>query len=92
MRVKDYPGAGHALTRGVPPADQKGGKSEAQHLWLSLAKLAFLAGGDPASSDPGRGAEIQRRLELAEVRDRLMKFVPDDLVGKCVMFLPSAGC
>lgn len=90
MRRKDYTGAGQALTRGSPPANQLGGRCEAQHLWLSLAKLAFLAGGgggggkagrghaaaDAAPADPARGAEISRRLELAEVRERLMESRP----------------
>ncbi|CAM9379052.1 unnamed protein product [Scytosiphon promiscuus] len=91
IRLQDYTGAGRALTRGTPPPNQRGGKCEAQHLWLSLAKLAFLAGGgsaagggpggDGASADPARGAEIQRRLELAEVRDRLVKSLPEEEVA-----------
>lgn len=88
IRLQDYTGAGRALTRGTPPPNQKGGKCEAQHLWLSLAKLAFLAGGGGAGGGGGlggdedlaRGAEIQRRLDLAEVRDRLVKFLPAEEV------------
>lgn len=85
IRVNDYTGAGQALTKGSPPANQLGGSCEAQHLWLSLAKLALLAGGGgsggggtapaiPAAATPG--AEIQRRLELAEVRERLVELRP----------------
>lgn len=83
IRVKDYTGAGQALTKGSPPANQLGGRCEAQHLWLSLAKLALLAGGGgsgrsgggdaSATADAARGSEIQRRLELAEVRERLVE-------------------
>ncbi|CAM9684554.1 unnamed protein product, partial [Ectocarpus sp. 6 AP-2014] len=85
QRMED-PRRGRALARGSPPANQKGGKCEAQHLWLSLAKLANLAGGsgdggpnassDPARGDLVRGGEIQRRLELAEVRENLIESRP----------------
>eukprot|EP00752_Nemacystus_decipiens_P010372 g9242.t1 len=80
IRVKDYTGAGQALTKGSPPANQMGGRCEAQHLWLSLAKLACLAAGGssaggnaPAPADAARRSDIQRRLELAEVRERLVE-------------------
>ncbi|CAB1098719.1 unnamed protein product [Ectocarpus sp. CCAP 1310/34] len=86
IRRGDYTGARRALARGSPPANQKGGKCEAQHLWLSLAKLANLAGGsgddgpnassDPVTVDLVRGGEIQRRLELAEVREKLIESLP----------------
>lgn len=78
------------MARGSPPANQKGGKCEAQHLWLSLAKLANLAGGgdgglnassDPVTVDLVRGGEIQRRLELAEVRERLIESLPANEVS-----------
>ena len=71
--------------RGSPPANQKGGRGEAQHLWLSLAKLAHMAsagsGGDAAPPDPSRWAEVQRRLQLAEARERLLCYLPAESVS-----------
>lgn len=78
LRSTDYTGARHALAHGVPPPESKGGRCQAQHLWLSLAKLADLSGAsneqeDTAAADPAVDSDIDRRLELAEVREELLK-------------------
>lgn len=85
LRLEDYTGARHALAHGIPPPESKGGRCRTQHLWLSLAKLANQAGGvDAACADSARGADIQRRLELAEVRQELIKLLPQDVVRVCL--------
>lgn len=51
--------------------------------------MANLAGGASVSPDPEVGEEIQNRLEVMEVRERLMESLPKDSVS---MNMVSLSC